>query len=225
MQTDYKPVLETYVRNVDKLVHLTVNGEEIVTTFDHPFYVNGKGFINAVDLCIGTELVDSTGTILYIEQIYREMLGDESVRVYNFKVDEYHTFFVGDNVILVHNAAYSKDADLIQELKDNNIKFNEDEILRMTRNAEGKIVWLEEGNSTSGYLHILEEHAGDFANQGISASEIPDYIMDALTNGEVVGSQGRSPGRPIYSFEYNGEIREVAITVGSNGYIVGANPR
>ena len=33
------PVLETYIREVTTLVHLTVNGEEIVATVDHPFYV------------------------------------------------------------------------------------------------------------------------------------------------------------------------------------------
>ena len=103
MQTDYKPVLETYVRKVDKLVHLTVNGEEIITTVDHPFYVNGQGFVNAVDLCIGSELVDSNGTILNVDQIFRESLHDETCDVYNFKVDEWHTYFVGKSSIWVHN--------------------------------------------------------------------------------------------------------------------------
>ena len=54
-----KIVLETYVRETDKLVHLTINGEEIITTFDHPFYVNGKGFINASMLWIGAELINN----------------------------------------------------------------------------------------------------------------------------------------------------------------------
>lgn len=45
-----KPVVDVFTREVDRLVHLTVNNEEIVTTFDHPFYVNGKGFINATNL-------------------------------------------------------------------------------------------------------------------------------------------------------------------------------
>ena len=39
METSPKTVLETYIREVTTLVHLTVNGEEIVTTVDHPFYV------------------------------------------------------------------------------------------------------------------------------------------------------------------------------------------
>lgn len=38
-ETAEKTVLETYIRQVDKLVHLTINGEEIVTTDNHPFYV------------------------------------------------------------------------------------------------------------------------------------------------------------------------------------------
>ncbi|MCU6707002.1 HINT domain-containing protein [Hominimerdicola aceti] len=47
METSPKTVLETYIREVTTLVHLTVNGEEIVTTVDHPFYVNNRGFIKA----------------------------------------------------------------------------------------------------------------------------------------------------------------------------------
>ena len=106
METGYKPVVETYVRKVDKLVHLTVDGEEIITTVDHPFYVNEQGFVHAVDLCIGSELVDSAGSIRKVERIFREKLLDETCDVYNFKVDEWHTYFVGDNNVLVHNAQY-----------------------------------------------------------------------------------------------------------------------
>ena len=36
METSPKTVLETYIREVTTLVHLTVNGEEIVATVDHP---------------------------------------------------------------------------------------------------------------------------------------------------------------------------------------------
>ena len=108
------------MRKVDKLVHLTVNGEEIITTVDHPFYVNGQGFVHAVDLCIGSELVDSAGSILKVEQIFREKLQDETCDVYNFKVDEWHTYFVGDRGVLVHNAdrSYSSTAEVENALKD-----------------------------------------------------------------------------------------------------------
>ena len=104
LQVGYKPVLETYIRKVHRLVHLLINGEEIITTVDHPFYVKGQGFINAVELCIGSELIDNSGNILNVEQIFLEDLHDETVDVYNFQVEDYHTYFVGEKYILVHNA-------------------------------------------------------------------------------------------------------------------------
>lgn len=173
---------------------------------------------------LGDKLVSSIGDYLLIEN-YNIEETENLVDVFNFQVEDFHTYYVGDCAVWVHNANYPKDPDLIQELKDNNIKFNENKIMRMTRDVDGKVVWLEEGNSNAGYQHILEEHAGDFANQGISPEQIPDYVMDAVTNGEIIGTQGRPPGRPIYSFEYNGETREIAVTIGDNGFIVGANPR
>lgn len=45
--TEKKTVLETYIRKVTELVHLSINGKEILTTHDHPFYVYKKGYINA----------------------------------------------------------------------------------------------------------------------------------------------------------------------------------
>ena len=107
LEVSLKPVLETYVRETSELVHITVNGEEIVSTHDHPYYVNKKGFINAEALWIGAELVDDNGNTLYVEQIFRKKLDDELKKVYNFKVGDYHTYLVGKNRILVHNAEYS----------------------------------------------------------------------------------------------------------------------
>lgn len=52
-----------------------------------------------------------------------------------------------------------------------------------------------------------------------------ELISVSLENGKIVGYQGRGTGRPIYEFTYNGEIHKVAITVGNNGFIVGANPK
>lgn len=49
--------------------------------------------------------------------------------------------------------------------------------------------------------------------------------MTAIKHGKIVGYQGRGEGRPIYEFTYEGTTRLIAISVGSNGYIVCANPR
>ena len=97
------PVLETYIREVTTLVHLTVNGEEIVTTVDHPFYVNSRGFVKAGELAIGDELLDPNKNILLVENFDVE-LTEEPVKVYNFQVEDYHTYHVSGLGVLVHNA-------------------------------------------------------------------------------------------------------------------------
>ncbi len=97
-----KTVLETYVRQVDKLVHITINGEEIVTTDNHPFYVQGRGFINAGSLLVGDKLVSVNGEDLIVEDYYIK-LTEEPVSVYNFQVEDFHTYFVGDCSVWVHN--------------------------------------------------------------------------------------------------------------------------
>ena len=103
-EISYKKVEVSFVNHTNKLAHVTVNGETIVSTHDHPYYVKNHGFVNACDLWIGAELIDRKGVIHPVEHIYRENLGEDSVNVYNFKVEDYHTYFVGNNCVWVHNA-------------------------------------------------------------------------------------------------------------------------
>jgi len=46
-------------------------------------------------------------------------------------------------------------------------------------------------------------------------------VFDAVQQGNVVGSQR---GRAIYRTVFDGKTYDIAIDVGSNGFIVGANP-
>ncbi|ABN54037.1 protein of unknown function DUF1557 [Acetivibrio thermocellus ATCC 27405] len=101
-----KTVLETYVRETTELLHLRIGGEVIKTTVDHPFYVKDVGFVEAVNLQVGDKLVDSRGNVLVVEEKKLEITG-EPVKVYNFKVDDFHTYHVGNKGILVHNANYN----------------------------------------------------------------------------------------------------------------------
>ena len=103
METGEKTVLETYIREVTTLVHITVNGEEIITTIDHPFYVKDKGFVTAGELKIGDELLDANGNVLLVENFDVE-LTEKPVTVYNFQVEDFHTYFVGTSQIMVHNS-------------------------------------------------------------------------------------------------------------------------
>ncbi|WYU53122.1 hypothetical protein MHH67_06575 [Bacillus sp. FSL K6-0047] len=117
-----------------------------------------------------------------------------------------------------------KSAELLDELESSGIKYNPDEVMAITKTANGKLVWLEKGNSNAGFEHVMR-HADEFAVKGIKSNEIPDLLVEALTKGKVVGTQGRRNSRPIYEVVFNGQKQRVAITVGNNGFIVGANPK
>lgn len=114
---------------------------------------------------------------------------------------------------------------LIAEAQSQGLNISPDKVVGITKDPDGKIVWLEIGRGGergSGLAHIIEEHSEQFNARGISNSELPEYLLQAVSTGKIVGNQGT---RPIYEFTYNGTRQRVAITVSDNGYIVGANPR
>ena len=49
-EKELKKVVQTFVNETDELVHVFANGEEIVTTPEHPFYVPTKGWTGAIHL-------------------------------------------------------------------------------------------------------------------------------------------------------------------------------
>lgn len=92
------------------------------------------------------------------------------------------------------------------------------------RDASGKVVFLEKGNTKVGLEHILQRPEDDFARIGVSREQVPSVVMDAVTKGKIVDHQGKDMGRPIYEVMVNGQKSRIAVTTGSNGFIVGANP-
>jgi hypothetical protein len=102
-QSDYRQVVRTYVHDTYKLVRVTVGGEEIVATPEHPFWVKGKGWVCAGDLRTGDEVRLADGSTGVVESVFDETL-DAPVKVYNFEVEGLHTYYVGGTVqVLVHN--------------------------------------------------------------------------------------------------------------------------
>ncbi|MFK4343712.1 hypothetical protein ABH894_003722 [Paenibacillus sp. RC62] len=62
--------------------------------------MEGKGWTFVKDLKVGDLLVQSDGNTLKVDSIELE---HKQVRVYNMTVDEFHTYFVSDLNIWVHN--------------------------------------------------------------------------------------------------------------------------
>jgi hypothetical protein len=109
-------------------------------------------------------------------------------------------------------------------LAKNGVKYNMDDIVRIGRNQSGGISFIETGTENAGLKHILSAHGDDFVKNGIAKKDVADFVFDASTKGKIVGYQGKGQERPIYEYLYKGKTKRVAVTTGSNGFIVGANP-
>lgn len=131
---------------------------------------------------------------------------------------------LGKDLILIAKNSFATKS-LFKEMTAQGIKFTPENIVGAAKNNSGKIIFLEKGNSKAGLQHIVEEHGKQFAQIGVSEARIPDVVMKAVTDGKVVGYQGTGTGRPIYETMINGKKYNIAVTVGNNGYIVGANLR
>ena len=167
---------------------------------------------------LGKEVVQESG-----EAAGREILqeGSETVETIQSSLDvkEEVQTVVADEVKIGGEGGLN--SGLLDELANSGVKYNPDDVVAITKNADGKLVWLENGNSNAGLEHIMQ-HADQFATKGISSDKIPDFIMHALEEGKVVGTQRT---RTIYEVMYEGKLQRVAISVGDNGFIVGANPK
>ena len=71
----------------------------------HPFWVPQKGWSDAIQLRAGDRLQLLNGEYVIIEQVQHEIL-EAPVTVYNFEVEDFHTYYVGENEILVHNKCF-----------------------------------------------------------------------------------------------------------------------
>ena len=105
-ETELKEVVQTFVNETNELVHIKVNGEEIISTPTHPFWVPEKGWTDAIQLRAGDRLQLLNGEYVIVEQVQHEIL-EAPVTVYNFEVEDFHTYYVSDSAILVHNACSS----------------------------------------------------------------------------------------------------------------------
>ncbi len=97
-----KKVITTTVNKVNRLTELDIDGEIIQCTETHPFQVKGKGWVDACELVPGDVVYTKDWNTATVNSIGLLEL-DEPVEVFNFEVEDCHTYFVGNLSILVHN--------------------------------------------------------------------------------------------------------------------------
>jgi hypothetical protein len=95
-----KKVTATMQREVDATVEIALESEIVSTTAEHPFYTR-NGWKAAADLSVDDELKTKAGDWQFVQK--QEFLYEKR-KVFNFEVEDWHTYFVGVLAWLVHNA-------------------------------------------------------------------------------------------------------------------------
>jgi RHS repeat-associated protein len=105
-----KAVEAVFVR-FTKVLGVCAGGRSVGTTAEHPFWVQGKGWVPAWKLSAGDRLVGHDGQTVGVERIVDT---DQWSTVYNLRIADLHTYFVGCDEwgfsVWAHNAEYSVQA-------------------------------------------------------------------------------------------------------------------
>src|SRR5690606_36092066 len=102
-----KRVTNVFVNETSVLVRIYVEDEEIETTPTHPFWVIGKGWVAAGDIEAGDKVYLYSGEGREVKEVRFEYL-DTPIKVYNFEVEDWHTYFVSEQDVFVHNSCKGK---------------------------------------------------------------------------------------------------------------------
>ena len=171
-----KEVVETYVNETHELIHVFVDGEEIITTPAHPFYSPVKGWTNAVHLRAGDILVLVNGEYVIVEKVQHEIL-EAPVTVYNFQVAEFHTYCVTIIGVLVHNACNSGENHHIASNKSDKSGFTKayEKIFKqagMDLNDADNIIYLE--GHRGAHTKVYKQYVQDVLSEAVGDLPQPD---------------------------------------------------
>ncbi|MDI7158381.1 polymorphic toxin-type HINT domain-containing protein, partial [Leptospira santarosai] len=76
--------------------------DEVVTTSSHRFFTKNRGFVLAGELTLKDVLFDKSGEMIGINSIVKET-HKEKIAVFNFEVEDFHTYYATESCVLVHN--------------------------------------------------------------------------------------------------------------------------
>ena len=143
----WKRVTEVYKSDPAPLLRVYYGDTMVKSTHNHPWYVQGKGWIATRDLSPGDMLQTESGQgtpVLKVED------HGEIEPVYNLQVEDYHTYFVGGKedspFVLVHNSS-PQAAETTRRLEVEVDK--DDKVLLHLRRSDGSGVTMHVGDITS----------------------------------------------------------------------------
>ena len=181
-----KKVKKIFVREKDSVVRLSINGEVIETTNEHPFYVENHGWTNASDLKVGDKVRLEDGTTGIVEKAKHAAL-DTSVTVYNFEVEDFHTYYVSEQKVLVHNtcAMTAKNTQVAKNssnVSTNKTVGNSGSIQNPTSYDTEFLEWLNKGEANNTVYFGMVKDVAKYT--GITKQELSKRLQQHIKKGK-----------------------------------------
>lgn len=184
-------------------------GETISDTPSHPFYVDKLGWTLARSLRAGDILVLSNGELVTVEWVQHEIL-ESPIKVYNFEVEEFHTYFVGENGIFVHNGCgdnswndYQKEhAGEGKNRSELAVEYNAAKPVKSTNNTNKVHAnSLDTGLPAEGYT-LRNKDTGEILKYGETTRGKQRYTQKYLDNNAVYVSEIRGTMREMHYWQH-----------------------
>jgi hypothetical protein len=148
---ELKRVEELFTRT-SPIIELEIGGQKIGTTDEHPFYVPAReAFVPARELQVGDQLISHDGRLLRIDAIHATL---QIATVYNLRVADYHTYFVGCDEwgwsVWAHNQCYNTKSmvrdgdDIVMYSMDDALAAGRGPMAGTSRNTGASRAWKQE---------------------------------------------------------------------------------
>ncbi len=208
----YKEVTALYRNQRDDIIKLYVGEQVIETTDNHPFWVEGRGWVFADELQAGDKLQKADGSNLTIDKVEFVKL-EKPVTVYNFTVADFHTYYVTDFGIWVHNTNCPTKAqphvvvNALSNFQSSQMKFGSHTFLL----------------DKSGMKHILERHHPNYWDGSVKAQQ---SFFDARMSIDDITSAIKSvmsQNRDILASKGTKGMYQITGTYNGKDYVLGLN--
>jgi RHS repeat-associated protein len=174
-----KVVEEVFVR-VGQILHLHVGGQVIRTTAEHPFYAYNKGWKAAAELRVGDRLLSHDGQWLAVDDLLDT---GEFETVYNLRIAEFRTYFVGSrewgSSVWAHNTYVDPETGALATSPRNN---------QIAREVEGQLR----------NIGFSKREARLLAKAGAAEGMNGQGLRDAINNGDLATRMIASGGRGVF---------------------------
>jgi hypothetical protein len=134
----YRPVTELFRHQIDFIHYLgLLDGAEFGVTWNHPIYIKGKGWTEVKDIQTGDVVVLANEKESIVS--YNKTVSLPDTTVYNFEVEDTHSYFVGEKEVWVHNYATDKDKANFEKILSKQ-KTKEDLEVNLSADSKSKII-------------------------------------------------------------------------------------